>query len=324
MAGDTASEEVAVELTQRDPTLRQLTCFKEVAEHLSFKSAADALSMSQPALSIAIRDLEISVGTVLFHRSAHHVRLSAAGEAIRPKVEWLVNSHRVGMADLRRLLKYKVEALRVGCMPAVAHLVAPWAAQWHKDHPLVLLEWSDMHANGIGAALASGEIDIGIGLNPAPDESLESHLVIEDDIVAVLPAGHRFAPLKSLPWSELKGESLVILATQGSQQMATHVLEQQGVAVARIQFVEHVASLAAMLDSGLGIGLMPRLHAGGLHRADLSVHALRSPTLSQHIYLMRRRASSQHQALIRSCWDFLREKSLPAFATDFASSRAGL
>ncbi len=264
------------------------------------------------------------MGAVLFYRSAHRVRLTPAGEAVRSKVAWLVNNHRLGVEDLRRLLKYKTEALRIGCMPAVAQLVAPWVAQWHKDHPLVLLEWSDMHASGIGVALACGEIDIGIGLNFALDDSLESYLMIEDDIAAILPASHRLASLRSVSWAALKDESLVILATQGAQQLVTRVLEQQGVAVARVQLVEEVASLEAMLDSGLGIGLMPRLHADRLRRADLVTHILRSPILSQHIYLMRLKATSSHHAVACSGWDFLRNKALPAISIGSSLSHAAL
>ena len=63
----------------RQPTLRQLRGFKEVARHASFSRAAQALALSQPALSAAIRELEALMGVALFERSTHHVRLTPAG-----------------------------------------------------------------------------------------------------------------------------------------------------------------------------------------------------------------------------------------------------
>jgi DNA-binding transcriptional LysR family regulator len=129
------------ELTRKPlptPSLRQLSCFKEVATHRSFSRAAQALSMSQPALSSAIRELETLLGTALFDRSTHHVRLTSAGEAVRPQVEWMINNFVQGVQDLQQLLKYQADTVRISCIPSTTHLLAPWLATWQGQNINIL------------------------------------------------------------------------------------------------------------------------------------------------------------------------------------------
>jgi len=137
----------------RQPTLRQLRGFKEVARHASFSRAAEALSLSQPALSAAIRELETLMGVALFERSTHHVRLTPAGHAARAQIEWLLNSYTQGAEDLQRLLDTQAATVRIGCIPSTMHLLAPVVAQWRLRHPEIVLILSDHLNDELMAAL---------------------------------------------------------------------------------------------------------------------------------------------------------------------------
>ncbi|GAB2456784.1 LysR family transcriptional regulator [Comamonas humi] len=286
------------------PTLRQLACFKEVAAHRSFSRAAVALAMSQPALSSAIRELESVMGATLFDRSTHHVRLSPAGEAIRTQVEWMLNNYQQGVQDLQQLLKYQTDTLRIACIPSSAHLAAPWIAQWQEEHPMVLLHWSDMNNEAMVAATQSGEIDIGLGLDFTVPSSLETHFVAEDDIIAVVPAGHPLAQRSALQWSDLRSEPLAMLSHGSTHQMISHMLEQQGVGLMQMETVAYTESLYAMVRSGLRIGLLSRLYAQSHRPEGVVTLALRSPQLSRRICLMTRKSTGR-RAVIQDGWDYL-------------------
>ena len=288
------------------PTLRQLSCFKEVATHRSFSRAAQALSMSQPALSSAIRELETLLGTSLFDRSTHHVRLTAAGEAVRPQVEWMTNNFVQGVQDLQQLLKYQADTIRIACIPSTTHLLAPWLSEWQSTHPVVDLKLQDMRNDDLLDAVSTGSADIGLGLEFYVPAAVDIQFVTDDEIMAVVPASHRLAKHKELRWTDLGDEPLVILARGKTSDMIASLLEQQGVGNSLTETLSYTESLYAMVRSGLRIGLISRLYTYGRLSDDLAVLPLQSPGLSRRISLMTRAAgSSSRRSVVQECWDFL-------------------
>jgi len=266
------------ELTRKPlptPSLRQLSCFKEVATHRSFSRAAQALSMSQPALSSAIRELETLLGTALFDRSTHHVRLTSAGEAVRPQVEWMINNFVQGVQDLQQLLKYQADTVRISCIPSTTHLLAPWLAIWQQSHPMVDLQLHDMRNDDLLASVANGSSDIGLGLEFTVPPSVETQFVV--------------------------------LSRGSTYEMIVSVLEQQGVGTSHTETLSYTESLYALVQSGLRIGLLSRLYTQGHHGDDWVTLPLKGPLLSRRICLMTRAANGSRRAIVQECWDYLRE-----------------
>ena len=291
------------------PSLRQLSCFKEVATHRSFSRAAQALSMSQPALSSAIRELELLLGITLFDRSTHHVRLTSAGEAVRPQVEWMINNFVQGVEDLQQLLKYQADTIRLACIPSTTHLLTPWLAEWQRSHPMVDLKIQDMRNDDLLTAVANGGADIGLGLEFTVPAAVETQFVTEDEVMAVVPANHRLGKHTELKWTDLSDEPLVVLARGSTYEMIVSVLEQQGVGISHTETLTYTESMYAMVRSGLRIGLISRLYTHGRLSDDLVTLPLKSPELSRRICLMTRAATnSRRRAIVQECWDFLADK----------------
>ncbi|MEG0919806.1 MAG: LysR family transcriptional regulator [Comamonas sp.] len=290
------------------PSLRQLSCFKEVATHRSFSRAAQALSMSQPALSSAIRELELLLGITLFDRSTHHVRLTSAGEAVRPQVEWMINNFVQGVEDLQQLLKYQADTIRIACIPSSTHLLAPWLAEWRDNHPMVDLKLQDMRNDDLLASVANGGADIGLGLEFTVPAAIDTQFVTEDDVMAVVPAGHRLAKQTELKWTDLSDEPLVVLARGSTYEMIASMLEQQGVGISHTETLSYTESMYALVRSGLRIGLISRLYTHGRLSDGLVTLPLKSPELSRRISLMTRAAGNSRRSIVQECWDFLSEK----------------
>ena len=304
------------------PSLRQLSCFKEVANHRSFSRAAQALSMSQPALSSAIRELETLLGTPLFDRSTHHVRMTPAGEAVRPQVEWMINNFVQGVQDLQQLLKYQADTVRISCIPSATHLLAPWLARWQDSHPMVDLQLQDMRNDDLLTAVANGGADIGLGLEFTVPTAVDTQFVTEDEIMAVLPTNHRLSKQHELKWTDLSDEPLVILSRGSTYEMIVSVLEQQGVGVSHTETLSFTESLYALVRSGLRIGLISRLYTQCHIDDDLVTMPLKAPLLSRRICLMTRSAESNRRPIVQECWDYLCQNmgSTPAGKT---SKRGG-
>src|SRR4030095_79208 len=107
------------------PSLRQLECVVAVAEHLSFRKAADALLISQPALSLQIQQLERMLGTRLFERDRRRVLLTPAGEELLPPARGALVAIDGFVDAARGLVDPLAGTLRLGVIPTVAPYVLP-------------------------------------------------------------------------------------------------------------------------------------------------------------------------------------------------------
>ncbi|CAB3920951.1 LysR family transcriptional regulator [Achromobacter deleyi] len=286
----------------RQPTLRQLRGFKEVARHASFSRAAEALALSQPALSSAIRELETLMGVTLFDRGTHHVRLTPAGQAARAQIEWLLNSYTQGTDDLRRLLDTQAATVRIGCIPSTMHLLAPAVAQWRLRHPEIVLILSDHLNDELMAALANGELDIGLGLDFGLAPGLAAAFVAEDDLVAVLSDSHRLSRRRQITWQDLKREPLAVLSRGSTYEMIVSALRQQGADLAATDTLNYTDTLYSLVRAGLRVGLISRLYTQGQRPDGLAIVPLQHPRLTRRISLMARAPEQQARAAVQRCY----------------------
>lgn len=285
----------------RQPTLRQLRGFKEVARHASFSRAAEALALSQPALSAAIRELETLMGMALFERSTHHVRLTPAGQAARAQIEWLLNSYTQGAEDLQRLLDTQAATVRIGCIPSTMHLLAPVVAQWRLRHPEIVLILSDHLNDELMAALGNGELDIGLGLDFGLTPGVAAAFVAEDDLVAVLADTHRLARRQAVTWQDLKAEPLAVLSRGSTYEMIVATLRQLGSDLAATDTLNYTDTLYSLVRAGLRVGLISRLYTQGQRQDGLAIVPLQRPQLTRRICLMARAPEQQARAAVRLC-----------------------
>lgn len=288
----------------RQPTLRQLRGFQAVARHASFSRAAEALALTQPALSAAIRDLEKLLDVSLLTRSTHHVALTPAGAALLPQVEWLLNSFSQGVTDLHRLLGGQARSLRLAALPSAMQLLAPPLAEWHGANPDVALSLSDPLNDDLVAALRTGEVDIGLGADLDLPADIETIPVTQDELVAVLPSQHRLARRSALRWRDLRGERLALFTRGSTYELALTTLRQQGVALDAADRLLYSESLYSLVRSGLAVGVISRLYTHGLSDG-LSVRALSAPVITRRIVLMARGPRASRSPTVTSCLEHL-------------------
>ncbi len=292
----------------RQPTLRQLRGFQAVAQHGSFSRAAEALALTQPALSATIRDLERLLDVTLLERSTHHVALTTAGAALQPQVAWLLNSFNQGVSDMHQALASQARSLRLAALPSTMHLLAPPLAQWQRLHPDVTLTVRDPLNDELVAALHTGEVDIALGTELDLPAGITAIPVATDELVAVLPRQHRLAqarPGNALHWRELQGERLALFASGSTYDLALATLRQQGVALEEADRLLYSESLYSLVRSGLAVGVISRLYTHGLHGDDLCLRPLGNPAITRRIVLMVRSPAQLHRPAVADCLAWL-------------------
>jgi LysR family transcriptional regulator, carnitine catabolism transcriptional activator len=170
---------------------RRLGYFLAVADHGSFTGAAKAIFVSQPAVSLAVKELEQELGAELFHRLGRRVTLTAAGEALVGPARQVLRDVQVGTAAVAAVTGLAAGHLDICCLPTLA--VRPGArliGRFRQEFPGVTVDMSvaDDPARLV-ELLRSGDCELGITEAAMVPSELEHHVLMDQELVVVLPPG---------------------------------------------------------------------------------------------------------------------------------------
>ena len=246
------------------PDMRQLRYFMAVAERLHFGRAAEALHISQPPLSRAIRALEDELGVALFTRSRRRVALTPAGERLLDEARRLNSQLERAVQEVRAAAGGAGEQrLRIGFVSLADYGVLPGLLKTYKTaRPGVQLALREMLSPEQAVALAAGELDFGLLLPPVAGASELEHLVVQRErFVAALPARHRLARAGGrLAMSELAGEPLVMVPREiapGLYDIVAGLAARAGISLNVAQEAIQMQTVVSLVSSGLGAAIVP-------------------------------------------------------------------
>lgn len=245
------------------PELWQLRYFVAVAERLHFGRAAQALHISQPPLSRAIRSLEARVGVALFARSRRRVELTAEGRRLLEEARRTLAQLERATLELRAMASGEHGRLRIGFVSLADYGVLPGLLKAFKSaRPRVALALREMLSPEQAAALAAGELDFGLLLPPvAGAEGLEHFVVQTERFVVALPSRHPLARgRRRLAMRELAGEPLVMIPREiapGLYDMVSALAARAGVALNIAQEAIQMQTVVSLVSSGLGAAVVP-------------------------------------------------------------------
>lgn len=245
------------------PDLRQLRYFVAVAERLHFGRAAEALHISQPPLSRAIRALEEDLGVPLFHRTRRRVELTPQGTRLLEETRRLTAHLERTVHELRAMTTGGNERLRIGFVSLADYGVLPGLLKAYKSaQPNVRLALREMLSPDQAAALAAGELDFGLLLPPVAGGGRLEHLVVQRErFVLALPARHRLAGgAGKLALREMAGEPFVTIPRQIAPRLYDIVAQlatQAGISLNIAQEAIQMQTVVSLVSSGLGAAIVP-------------------------------------------------------------------
>ena len=189
---------------------RDLRYFVAVAERQSFSRAAEALPLSQSALSEAVRRLESEIGTQLLRRNSRRVELTPAGEVLLADARDVLGQldHAIDRAE--RAGRGEVGRLRVGFEASGAGELSTLArARFAREHPGVRVEPKRFDWGGEAAGLRDGACDVAFVWLPNDLSGLEGEEIISERRYGGLPKGHRLARKPCISIMDLKDEPIM-------------------------------------------------------------------------------------------------------------------
>lgn len=273
-------------------TFKQLRYFEALARHGHFGRAADACAISQPALSMQIKELEASLGTALFERGARQVQLTGFGEAFALRVRDILRSVDE-LSDLARASRDRLAGrLRIGVIPTIAPYLLPTLignlTGLHADLDIRVRETLTLK---LIRELAEGRLDTAIVALPASEPSLTEVALFEEEFVLVRPTEHARAPVPDI---ETLQEMRLLLLEEG------HCFRDQALAFCGInsggprELLEgsSLSTLVQMVSAGIGITLIPDMAVAVETRsASVSIARFKAPRPSRTIGMVWRKTS---------------------------------
>jgi DNA-binding transcriptional LysR family regulator len=191
--------------------LRHLRYFVAVAEELNFSRAAERLHMAQPPLSVAIRQLEQELGTLLLTRTSREVRLTDAGRTFLDGARRTLAELEHTMSQARRAAAGELGRLRVAFSWSARFETLPALARSLRERrPEVELLIEQMWNAQVPAALRSGAIDAAVCLCPEIAAEISSETIRSEEIVALLPVAHPLAGEHAIALAALAADEHVL------------------------------------------------------------------------------------------------------------------
>jgi DNA-binding transcriptional LysR family regulator len=257
------------------PTLRQFEVFLAVAKAGSFRAAAEAMHLSQPALSQHVGEMERELGTRLFDRLGRKVALTEAGRVLEEHAHRLfasLASAREAVADLGGL---KRGSLVLGASTTPGIYVLPgMIAAFQKKHPGVALSLRIGNSALIEEQIRGNELDLGVvGGHPLRlgEECVAAGLL--DELILIVPPNHSWARRREIQPSQLEGERLLVREEGSATRKVTErALQRAGGHIKASMELGHTEAIKQAVIAGLGIAFVS-IHA---IRGDLAVGRLRA------------------------------------------------
>jgi LysR family hydrogen peroxide-inducible transcriptional activator len=273
-------------------TLRQLRYLDALARHRHFGRAADSCSVSQPALSMQIKDLEEALGTTLFERGARQLRLTRFGEnAVQRAREILRFVDELGDAA-RASRDQFVGRLRIGMIPTIApYLLPTLMGRLAKTYPQLEVHVREALTSKLIQEVLDGRLDAAIVALPVSSPALTETELYSENFLLVRPGEDEGRPV---PSSKKLGDMRLLLLEEGHcfRDQALSFCKLQSSSPREILDASSLSTLVQMVSAGMGVTLIPEMAVPVETRSALvSVARFEDPQPSRTIGMIWRKTS---------------------------------
>jgi LysR family hydrogen peroxide-inducible transcriptional activator len=273
-------------------TLRQLRYFDALAHHSHFGRAAEACSISQPALSMQIKEMEQALGGALLDRSARQVALTTFGEQLLQRVRDILRSVDE-LGDFARATQDRLAGrLRVGMIPTIAPYLLPKVIEnLARLHPELDIHVRETLTPKLIKEVAEGRLDTAIVALPVSEPSLTEVALFTENFLLVRPGEAAGTPV---PSREALREMRLLLLEEGHcfRDQALSFCNMQSSPPREVLDASSLSTLVQMVGAGIGVTLIPEMAVAVETRsAPVSIARFKNPQPSRTIGMVWRRSS---------------------------------
>lgn len=281
-------------------SLKQLRYFDALGRHCHFGRAAEACAISQPALSMQIKEMEQTLGGVLLERGARQIALTEFGEAVARRVRDILRSVEE-LGDFARASRDRFAGrLRIGMIPTVAPYLLPTViGNLTRLHPEIDIHVRETLTAKLIQELAEGRLDTAIVALPVSEPWLTEVALFAETFLLVRPGADEGTPV---PSSETLRELRLLLLEEGHcfRDQALSFCNMQSSPPREVLEASSLSTLVQMVSAGIGVTLIPEMAVEVETRsASVSVARFKNPQPSRTIGMVWRKTSPLARQLLQ-------------------------
>lgn len=278
---------------QKNISTKSLHAFLALNECRNFTRAAERCHLSQSAFSAVIQKLELAVGVKLIERDTRNVNLTPEGELFIDVARTLVNDIEAAFSDMSDFVARRKGRVSVAALPSLAANGLPAViAEYQQQFPGIKTQLFDALSDQCLNLLRQGKVDFALTA-PGPNLSeFETWTLCSDPFYLICRRDHRLAQCHRITLAELAGCDMIHLAKSTSVRQHVDLLTRD-IAVNHTGFeVEHLATVAGLIEHGLGVSLVPELTLFQFRHLNLAAVPVDTMNLERPIMIVKRKGQT--------------------------------
>ena len=268
-----------------NPNFKHLRVFIEIARRGSFRNAANALHLSEPATSQAITQLESLIKVKLLDRTTRSVRLTEAGLTFLLDAEKMLDGMDRAIVGLRDFAASGRERVSLACLSStVFHLLPPVLVEMKRLYPAINVIFLDDTMRGILRSLENSDCDLAIVSEDSLTKAELTIPLVEDTFQLVCSRDHPLGAKRQVTGHDLSAHELLLLRRgSGIRDVFDRAIEPLGIDLKIVYETTQVHTLLGLVEAGLGVTVLPSMLCPGPSNTALAVRPIQNPLVSRRL-----------------------------------------
>jgi DNA-binding transcriptional LysR family regulator len=240
--------------------IRQLRAFTAIAESGTFTAGALRVHITQAAISMQIKQMELELGAPLFVRAPRRVFLTEAGEALLERARRILREHDAAVAEIAELAGAQRGRLRIGSASAMvsADPLPQILKELHQRHPQAEVSIVSGTSEALVRQILAGELDMAFVSLPVEARGIQTEVLSRDELIAIASPRHRLAKQRVISVFTLAGEKLILGERGGNtRRLIDGLFEEAGVQPVVAMELSRLAAIKRMAEEEMGVGIVP-------------------------------------------------------------------
>lgn len=240
-------------------TLRQLKVFEAVARHLNYTRAAEELHLTQPAVSMQVKQLEGSLGVALFEQLGKRIHLTEAGTEVLGYARSITQQLDELEGILNRMKGLGGGRLRISVATTANYFIPTLLGSFSRRYPDVTISLDVTNRETLLRQLTENTVDLVIMGQPPAEADVEAQVFMDNPLVVVAPPDHSLAKQKRIPLTRLQEETFLVRESGSGTRIAMErFFNERGMKLKTGMEVGSNEAIKQSVQAGLGLGLLSR------------------------------------------------------------------
>jgi DNA-binding transcriptional LysR family regulator len=287
--------------------------FIAIAQHRGFQKAADALHLSQTALTRRLQNFESSLGVTLVERTTRSVALTTLGRDFLPQAERLLTDLGAAIVEIRETGKALRGDVTIACVLTASVQYLPRIVQaYSMRHPANRIRILDHDSAGVADAVLRREAEFGINIASAQHPELDSTTLLRDRFALICRDDHPLAKQRKLSWKQLASHRLILAGeVTANRPLLEAALATRNLELRPFYEVQRSATALALVAEGVAVAVVPRLAMPKGAYPRIRMIALTDPVVSRTLVMVSRKTAHLSPAA-QALHDLIKKQSVSA------------